>query len=120
MKAQLVELGIIIFFVTILFASVTMIAMYFAINVYYENIITWLENKFPFHVVGIMQVLMGTMVFYWAVSCGGIKSKLWKWLPPFVFFSNNDFMRWLCALWLSIGGILGGLGILFGLIKPPI
>ncbi len=55
----------------------------------------------------------------WIIFGNGVNSKLWEWLPPFVFFKKiGSFGRALLIFLLIIGTFVGMLGAFYGLLDP--
>jgi len=53
----------------------------------------------------------------WILIGNGANSKLWDWLPPFVFFkSMGIYVRPFLVFLLIAGTLVGLIGALFGLI----
>lgn len=66
-----------------------------------------------------LAVLTCIVLALWIFIGDGINSKLWMWLPPFVFFKGaSGYCRLFVVICLIIGTLLGLFGELFGLMEP--
>ena len=55
----------------------------------------------------------------WSIFGNGVNSKLWEWLPPFVFFKKiGSFGRALIIFLLIIGTFVGMIGEFYDLLDP--
>ncbi len=67
----------------------------------------------------VIAVLTCIVLALWILIGNGASSKLWGWLPPFVFFRKIDISARPFLVFLLIAGTLVGLlGDLFGLVDP--
>ena len=67
----------------------------------------------------IVAILTCFVLVLWLSICDGCNSKLWNWLPPFVFFKNLGISgRIFIVVALIVGTLVGLAGELFGIIDP--
>lgn len=82
-----------------------------------ERLFESLTQRVP--VLPILAAVTCLLLAAWISIGNGSESKLWKWLPPFVFFQKFGKLGRVMLVWLLIlGTILGLLGELFGVVPP--
>lgn len=63
----------------------------------------------PYHL--ILTLIIGVLLILWITIGEGLSSKLWNWLPPFLFFKNSGKIGKVTVVLALV------LVILFGLIN---
>jgi len=64
----------------------------------------WLESHI--FVLTIVAALVCLVLGLWMYR-GGSQSPLWLWLPPFCFFPNATWIRWIVVVGMIIGTAIG-------------
>ena len=73
------------------------------------------DTLFPKVIAVCICVVLGLWIFIG----NGVKSKLWDWLPPFVFFRSTEiYIRRRFVLIVILGTFIGLFGAIFGLVDP--
>ena len=114
-RNKIVEILVIISFVPLHVWCIGMLILYFS-SAYYCSLGIRYTEKAKYFCEGILFVYYGVLVFYWGVFCNGIKSRIWKWLIPFIGFSFNEGLRWICVFLFTIWGLGAVLRILWWLV----
>jgi multisubunit Na+/H+ antiporter MnhB subunit len=69
-------------------------------------LVVWLNQN---SVKGYVAAILANAILLIWMCCGGKRSRLWNWLPPFWFFRKfPPWFRWVLVLGL-IGGTLTGM-----------
>jgi hypothetical protein len=87
----------------------------------YEALVSYQEMVYESLYLKALAVFTCIILVSWVTVGEGSHSKLWMWMPPFVFFNKfGSYGRIAVVVVLVVGTLIGLFGEMFGVLKPNV
>lgn len=115
-REKILDLSVAIMVLLCLFWAIAMTLYLFFSPETIENKRLIIETLSPSLLLDVLALMTCLILVLWLRFGKGVESKLWNWLPPFVFLRDyGKIVRIIFVILLIAGTLLGALGEMLGL-----